>query len=71
MSYITRNANLVLLFLVVLIAASLVGATVFFQARFKNINNEYDLKLEELNNVTAQVELYRDVVNRAQIELEL
>jgi len=71
MSYITRNANMILLFLIVLIAASLVGATVFFQARFTNVNQEYDIKLAELENVTAQVEEYRGVLEKAQIELEL
>lgn len=71
MSYITRNANLLLLFLIFVIASSLVGATVYFQDRFNDINEEYDAKLAELNNVTAQVESYRDVLQKAQVELEL
>jgi uncharacterized protein (DUF3084 family) len=71
MAYITKNANLVLLLLIVLIAGSLVGATVYFQHRFGNINAEYDQKLAELNNLTAQVENYQQVLEKAQIELEL
>lgn len=71
MSYITKNANLLLLFLVVLIAGSLVGATLYFQARFENVNSEYDAKLAELNNVSAQVEQYQETLKKAQLELEL
>lgn len=71
MSYITRNANLILLFLIIIIAGSLVGATVYFQDRFSDVNEEYDTKLAELKNVTEQVETYRDVLQKAQLELEL
>ena len=71
MSYITRNANLILLFLIFIIASTLVSATLFFQNRFSNINEEYDSKLAELKNVTAQVESYREVLQKAQVELEL
>jgi chromosome segregation ATPase len=71
MSYITKNANLLLLFLIVLIAASLVGATVYFQARFSKVNDEYTTKLAELENVTKQVEDYRAVLQKTQVELEL
>ena len=71
MSYITKNANLLLLFLIVLIAGSLVGATVYFQARFTNVNGDYDAKLAELKNVTDQVNQYQETLQKAQIELEL
>ncbi|MBI4145062.1 hypothetical protein HY493_02545 [Candidatus Woesearchaeota archaeon] len=71
MSYITRNANLILLFLIIIISGSLVGATVYFQDRFTDVNEEYDQKLAELKNVTEQVETYRDVLQKAQLELEL
>lgn len=71
MSYITKNANLLLLFLIVLIAGSLVGATLYFQARFTNVNTEYDTKLAELKNVTEQVNAYQETLKKAQLELEL
>ena len=71
MSYITRNANLILLFLIFIIASTLVGATLYFQNRFDDVNSEYDSKLAELKNVTAQVESYREVLQKAQVELEL
>ena len=71
MSYTTRNANLILLFLILLIASSLVGATTFFQHRFAGINEQHNTKLAELNNLTTQVENYRNVLQKAQLELEL
>lgn len=71
MSYITRNANMILLFLIVLIAGSLVGATVFFQARFSSTNEEYDARVAELDSITAQVTEMQAVLEKAQLELEL
>ena len=71
MTYITKNANLLLLFLIVLIASTLVGATVFFQSRFTKVNDQYTTKLAELENVTKQVEDYRGVLQKTQVELEL
>jgi chromosome segregation ATPase len=70
-SYITRNANLLLLLLIFLIASSLVGATIYFQDRFTNINKQYNDKLAELNNLTVQAKNYQDVLQKAQIELDL
>ncbi len=71
MSYITRNANLILLFLIVLVATSLVGATVYFQSSFDDINKEYSQKLAELNNVSQQLEQYRSILSKAKEELQL
>jgi len=71
MSYITRNANLILLFLIVLVATSLVGATIYFQSSFDDINAEYNQKLAELNNVSTQLEQYRTILIKAKEELQL
>ncbi len=71
MTYITRNANLLLLFLIVLVVASFVGATIFFQVRFTKVNTEYDTKLDELKNLTEQADNYKAVLQKAQLELEL
>ena len=55
MSYITRNANLVLLFLVVLSVTFLVGATVFYESNLARINDNYDEKVDLLK--ATEVEL--------------
>jgi len=70
-SYITRNANILLLFLILLAATALVGATVYFQERFGSINTEYDAKLAQLDNVSATLEEYQEILSAAREELAL
>jgi chromosome segregation ATPase len=69
--YITRNANILLLFLILIAATALVGATVYFQGRFNTINGEYDSKLAQLQNVTTTLQQYQDTLNSAREELQL
>jgi chromosome segregation ATPase len=69
--YITRNANIILLFLILLSAAALVGATVYFQTRFDSINSEYTTKMTQLRNVSTQLEEYQGILNKAKEELQL
>ncbi len=71
MSYITRNANLILLFLIVLIATSLVGATTYFQSKFDTINAEYTSKRAQLENVSKELDVYQQILQKAKDELQL
>ncbi len=71
MSYITRNANIILLFLILLAATGMVGATAYFQTRFDNINDEYTAKLEQLENVSRQVQVYQGLLTSTKEELQL
>lgn len=71
MGYITRNANIILLFLILLSATALVGATVYFQQRFTSINTEYNTKLSQLSNITTQLEEYQGILTKAREELAL
>lgn len=71
MGFITKNANIVLLFLIVLSATSLVGATVFFQMNFDRINTEYNQKLDQLKLVSQELEEREAVLNQIKGELVL
>ncbi|MBI4450779.1 hypothetical protein HY642_02275 [Candidatus Woesearchaeota archaeon] len=71
MSYITRNANLLLLFLVVLAATFMVGATVYYQQNFDNLNAQYSVKLSQLNNVSKELEQYQATLNKIKADLQL
>ncbi|MEK6822234.1 MAG: hypothetical protein AABY13_00265, partial [Nanoarchaeota archaeon] len=71
MGYITRNANIILLFLILLSAVALVGATVYFQQRFTVINTEYNAKLAQLKNISTQLEQYQTTLTTAKQELAL
>lgn len=71
MGYITRNANVILLFMILIAATALVGATIYFQSRFTAINDEYNDKLAQLRNVSTQLEQYQGVLSTAKEELAL
>ncbi len=71
MGYITRNANVILLFMILIAATALVGATIYFQSRFSAINEEYNSKLVQLRNVSGQLEQYQGVLSTAKEELAL
>ena len=69
MSFITKNANLILLFLIMLSAAALVGATVFFQMNFERINTEYNEKLQQLQVVSKELETQQAILSKVKGEL--
>ncbi len=71
MAYITRNANVLLLFLILISAAALVAATVFFQENFDRINTAYNSKLTQLNKVTEDLEEKQTALDRIRSELVL
>lgn len=71
MSFITQNANIALLFLIVLASAGLVAATLYFQANFTKINDAYDSKLEELNHVTQELEAQKKTLAEVSSEAEM
>jgi chromosome segregation ATPase len=71
MAYITRNANIFLLFLILISAGALVAATVFFQENFDRINSAYNSKLTQLNQVTKDLEEKQSALSQIKSELTL
>lgn len=71
MAFITKNANMILLFLIVLSSTSLVAATVFFQANFDRINEEYNSKLSELNRISKDLETKQTLLNKLESEISV
>src|ERR1041385_971472 len=71
MSFINENANLVLLFLILLTATTLVGATVFFQNRFDKINSEYAQKVADLQTVSNQLDQQKAQLDNISSELSV
>ncbi|HIH42341.1 TPA: hypothetical protein HA246_01725 [Candidatus Woesearchaeota archaeon] len=71
MSFINRNANLILLFLIVGSAVALVGLTVFFQRNFTDVNLRYNEKLGALKNISDTLERQQSLVIQAKQELDL
>ena len=71
MAYITRNANILLLFLILISAGALVAATVFFQENFDRINKGYNSKLSQLTEVTKDLEAKQAALDQIKSELTL
>lgn len=71
MAYITRNANIFLLFLILISAGALVAATVFFQENFDRINTAYNIKLTQLNDVTQDLKEKQAALDQIKSELTL
>jgi chromosome segregation ATPase len=71
MSFINKNANIVLLFLIIIATVALVGATVFYQKNFEKINEKYSTKLAELQNVSEELSSKQLLLNETQATLEL
>ncbi len=71
MSFITKNANVILLFLILVSATALVGATVFFQMNFERINTEYNQKVQQLQVVSTELQAQQTLLNKIKSELSL
>lgn len=71
MAYITRNANILLLFLILISAGALVAATVFFQENFDRINRGYTTKLTQLTEVSKDLEQKQAALDQIKSELTL
>lgn len=71
MGFINKNANIILLFLILLSATALVGATVFFQVNFDRINTEYQQKLQQLQSVSTELEAQQILLDKIKQELSL
>ena len=71
MGFITKNANMILLFLIMLSAASLVGATVFFQMNFEKINTEYNQKVQQLQVISKDLQTQQALLDKIKGELTI
>ncbi|HDD70915.1 MAG TPA: hypothetical protein ENF94_02000 [Candidatus Woesearchaeota archaeon] len=71
MGFITKNANVLLLFLILVSAVALVLSTVFFQSNFDKLNAEYTSKLGELARTSKELNSTMQILQNYRQELEL
>lgn len=71
MSFITKNANTVLLFLLVISSLALIGATIFFQLNFERINTEYNYKVQQLRQVNTDLQTQQELLEKIKGELSV
>ena len=62
MAAINKNANMMLLFLIVLTVTFLVGATVFYQTNLKSVNTRYNDKLKDVEKeLNAKIRILEQI----------
>ncbi len=71
MAYITRNANLILLFCIVLSLTFLIGTTVFYQTNISRLNEEYGTKVDELKVVEKELNTKIKILDQVKKDLKL
>lgn len=71
MAHITKNANTMLLFLVVLTITFLVGATVFYQTNLASINKRYNEKVGNLRQVEKELNVKIQILEQIREDLKL
>lgn len=71
MAYITRNANIVLLFLILISATALVAATVFFQENFDRVNKAYESAKTNLAEINKDLGAKQQALETIKSELTL
>lgn len=71
MAYITRNANIVLLFLILISASALVAATVFFQENFDRVNKAYESAKTNLAEINKDLGAKQQALETIKNELTL
>ncbi|MFQ5621320.1 MAG: hypothetical protein ACE5FT_05755 [Candidatus Nanoarchaeia archaeon] len=71
MAYITRNANLILLFCIVLSLTFLVGSSVFYQTNLSKLNIQYDQKVQDLDQITKELNTKIRILDQVKKDLKL
>jgi len=71
MSYVNKNANLLLLFLVTLGFVLLVGTTVFYANNLSRLNDRYEDKVDSLKTVEKDLNTKLKVIEQIRQDLKL
>ena len=71
MAAIHKNANMMLLFLIVLTLTFLVGATVFYQTNLASVNDKYNDKVDKLKGVEKELNAKIRILEQIREDLKL
>ena len=71
MTVMKKDVNIGLLILIVATLIMFSGFTVYYQTTFKNISQNYNKKLDELNQITKELEVKRGMLNETSLQLKL
>ncbi|HLC47011.1 MAG TPA: hypothetical protein VJI75_04725 [Candidatus Nanoarchaeia archaeon] len=69
MSFMRRNVNFFLLFVIIVIVLSLVGLTTYYEKTYQNLSTSYDAKLNEINKLLENLNAERTTLNQTSYEL--
>ncbi len=69
MAIMKKDVNFVFFILIIATVISFAGFTAYYQISFRNINDEYDTKLSELNKVTSDLLEKKSILLQTTTEL--
>ncbi len=70
MAIMKKDVNFVFFILIIATVVAFAGFTAYYQVSFRNINEEYDTKLAELNSVTKDLLEKKSILLQTNIELD-
>ncbi|MFC1768427.1 coiled-coil domain-containing protein [Nanoarchaeota archaeon] len=71
MTIMKRDLNFTFLVLIIATLLIFVGFSTYYQVRFFNLTQSYDYKLSELEKVTSELKLSKNILNETSEELEV
>ncbi|MBI4439529.1 hypothetical protein HY638_00995 [Candidatus Woesearchaeota archaeon] len=71
MAVMNRDLNFTFLVLIIVTLIIFVGFTTFYQMRFYNLTEDYRTKLAQLEKVTNELQVNRNILNETSVELEV
>lgn len=71
MKYLQNNLNLALLFLFIIVLISFAGFSAFYQHTYANLTNNYQSKIDHLDEVTRSLQSEKSLLNQTSYELEI
>ncbi len=66
-----RDLNFIFLILILITLVLFVGFSTFYQMRFYNLSESYNTKLSQLEKVTGELQLNKNILNETSVELEV
>ena len=71
MAAMRRDVNLGLLLLIIAALIMFSGFTVYYQTTFKNISQNYDTKIKELESISKELDSKRNQLNDTSVQLQI
>ncbi len=70
MSFINKNVNMFLFFLIILVVTIMLGGTIFYGGRFTNVTSDYNQMVQQVEELNLELIKFKAQYNYSQAILE-